>query len=432
MVVLGLGALALGCPKQSTAKKPKGDAVAVAKKDAGTAKPAVDQKDATGTPTKPDAGKAADAGPSKAAADAKGSKDANAGDATTAAANDAAADVDLSPVDSRVEGVQPMRFPLKAFSPEDQEKAIEAIRRAARLVRKGKFGKAIDGYQTALALDANSWSRYELMTTYLRAGEIRPALAMLKELREWADSKFECLICKVWLKKSTGDKLFAKVHEDPRYKKLVDGLKFEEPNYEAMARKFLLEVENKEKAMMKASLERQMTIRIADATKTVDAKTGKQGEWVDEVTHFSKFEEIEKAVLTKYDEPKSIRCSSRCCRLRYPKKKAVAIKGAEAGKKKAPVAKEDAKGKRGESKAEPCDFNRLERICFWPFGKEEVAIIRLDQRLCEVKPMGMDDLIDRVGKPGWQVPGAKKKGADDPNAERPPGKPTYQNPPENL
>ena len=78
-----------------------------------------------------------------------------------------------------------MRFPLRAFSSEDQEKAIASVRKAARWVRRGAVDKAIEAYKTAVALDANSWSRYELMTTYLRAGERRAALGMLKELREW-------------------------------------------------------------------------------------------------------------------------------------------------------------------------------------------------------------------------------------------------------
>ncbi len=316
------------------------------------------------------------------------------------------------PLSSRVQGVQPMRMPLKAFSPEDQEKAIQEVRRAARLVRRGAFDAAIDRYQTALALDANSWSRYELMTTYLRSGSVRPALGMLKELREWADSKFECVICKVWLRKSTTDKLFASVHQDPRYRKLVEDLTLDEPNYETMAQRFLLEVENNDKTMLKASLERQMTVRISDSTRTIDAKTGKRSEWEDDVTHLALFEEVEKASMTAYDEPKSIRCRSRCCRLRYPKKMATGDDGKQ---------------------TEACDFNQLTRICFWPFGNDDVAVIRVEQRLCEVKPMGMDELIDRVGKPGWEVPDAQKGGADiDPKGERPPGKPTVVNPPENL
>ena len=332
-------------------------------------------------------------------------------DSTVHAIDSAAA----APIDSRVDGVQPMRFPLKAFASEDQEKAIKSVRKAARWVRRGAFTKAIDAYKTALALDANSWSRYELMTTFLRAGDTRAALGVLKELREWADSKFECLICKVWLKKSTSDKLFASVHKDPRYMEIVGGLAFEEPDYEKLTRDFLVEIATQQKAMLKASLEHRMTVRLSDMNRSMHATSGATTEWEKSVHYFETFESIEKAVLTAFDEPEKIRCKSRCCRLTYGKTKV------------------DPKANQQVQELAKCDFNRLERICFWPFEDKKGAIVRLDQRMCEVKTMGMDQLIDRVGKPGWTVPkSTKDKDSESGDELDPPGKPEYRPLPEDL
>lgn len=401
--------------------------------------------------------------------------DANVADVDTLGDGDSdATGVDVhahAALDGAVPGVARMRFPLKAFPPQDQERARKEARRGTRFSRKKRWGKAIGAFQKALTLDPNSWSRYDLAATYARAQLRGPALGMLKELRQWANSKFECFLCKVWLAKTRKDERFTTLHKDPAYKALVAGMNPKRPNYRQKTREFLASIEAGLRTMLKGTLEHQLSIAIHDKTRTVDAKTGEDSDWSERTVFFTKFEEVEQASLSKYDSPTKIRCRSGCCRLTYPEATLVPAKPptlkpsktlpkvgpkARSPKDGAPKAKAGkvSKDPMGTAKTpvsvptEPCDFNRLDRICFWPFGPNDVAIVRLQQRLCEVKAMTTNDLIDRIGKDGWVVPkgattpsGAtpspsgdtgRSDGNADPHAERPPGKPTILLPPEDL